>query len=106
MVFPPNLNTFRSLEKFAREDVILLMNNYPSHIGEVILPLLQDVRICIITEPPHTMQIFQEFNISLFGVLKQQEQYRLSFDEDDVMALVLPQALPDVQKKKKKKKKQ
>ena len=81
-VFLPNLNELRSLEQFAEEDAVLLMDNCPSHVGEVILTLLRDARVRVITWPPHTTQIFQQLDISLFGVLKQRAQYKLPFDNE------------------------
>jgi hypothetical protein len=88
-VFLPNLDELRSLEEFATEDAILLMDNCPSHVGEVILSLLRDARVRGITWPPHTTKIFQKLDISLFGALKRREQYRLELDGDDGTAVSL-----------------
>lgn len=81
-VFVPNLNELRSLEQFAREEAVLLMDNCPSHVAEVLLDLLREARVRVITWPPHTTQIFQELDVSLFGVLKRRGQYKLPFDDD------------------------
>jgi hypothetical protein len=40
MVFLPNLNELRSLEEFADEDAVSLMDNCSSHVGEEVLSLL------------------------------------------------------------------
>jgi hypothetical protein len=88
-VFLPNLNELRSLEQFADEDAVLLMDNCSSHIGKVILALLRDARVRVITWPPHTTQIFQELDISLFGVLKRRGQYKLPFGDDQDTATFL-----------------
>jgi hypothetical protein len=82
-VFLPNLDELRNLEEFAAEDVILLMDNCPGHMGEVILNLLRDSRVRVITWLLYTTPIFQELDISLFGVLKRREQSRFPFNEDD-----------------------
>jgi hypothetical protein len=72
-VFLPNLNELRTLEEFADEDAVLLMDNCPSEVGEEILSLLRDAPVLIITWTPHTTHIFQQLDICLFGVLKQKE---------------------------------
>jgi hypothetical protein len=74
-IFLPNLNELRTLEEFAEEDAVLLMDNCPSHVGEEILSLLRDARVRIITWVSHTTHIFQQLDICLFGVLKRKEQY-------------------------------
>jgi hypothetical protein len=73
-VFLPNLNELQTLEEFADEDAVLLMNDCPSHVPEGILSLLRDARVRIITWAPHTTYIFQQLDICLFGVLKRKEQ--------------------------------
>jgi hypothetical protein len=81
-VFIPNLNELRSLEQFAAEDAVLLVDNCPSHVCDVILNLLREERVRIITWPHHTTQIFQKLDTPLFGVLKRKGQYKLPFDDD------------------------
>jgi hypothetical protein len=81
-VFLPNLNELRTLEQFGDEEAVLMMDNCPSHVTDVILTLLRDAKVRVITWPPHTTQIFQQLDISLFGVLKQRGQYKLPFDDD------------------------
>jgi hypothetical protein len=81
-VFIQNLNELRSLEEFADEEAVLLMDNCPSHVGELILSVLRDVRVRVISWPPHTTQIFQELDVSLFGVLKRKGQYKLPIEDD------------------------
>jgi 2-methylisocitrate lyase-like PEP mutase family enzyme len=81
MVFLPNLNELRSLEEFADEDAVLLMDNSSSHVGEEVLSLLRDVRVRVISWTPHTTHIFQELDLCLFGVLKRRGQYLLPFDD-------------------------
>jgi hypothetical protein len=82
-VFLPNLTERRHFEEFRNEDVILLMDNCPSYVTDTIHSLFRDVRVRVIICPTHMTQIFQEFNISLFGVLKRREQYKLLFDDDE-----------------------
>jgi hypothetical protein len=82
MVFLPNLNELQSLEEFAGENIVLLMDNCSSHVGEEVLSLLRDARVRAITLAPHTTHIFQELDLCLFGVLKRRGQYLLPFDDD------------------------
>jgi hypothetical protein len=88
-VFIPNLNELRSLEQFARAEAVLLIDNCPSHVAEVLLDLLLEAGVRVITWPPHTTQIFYELDMSLFGVLKRREQYKLPFDDDQGTAIFL-----------------
>jgi hypothetical protein len=89
MVSIPNLNERGNLEQFADEDAVLLMANCPSHVGDVILNLLREERVRVITWPPHTTQIFQELDTSLFGVFKRKGQYKLPFDDQPTATFLL-----------------
>jgi hypothetical protein len=48
-VFISNLNELRNLEQFVDKDTVLLIDNYPSHIGKLILVLLCNMRVYVIT---------------------------------------------------------
>jgi hypothetical protein len=69
-VFLSNLAELRTLEGFAEETGELLMANCPSHVTEDIIGLLTEARVRVITIVPHTTQIFQVFDVTLFGVPK------------------------------------
>jgi hypothetical protein len=69
-MFLPNLTELQALEDFTDEDAVLLMDNCPSHVTDEVLRLLRDSRVGVITWAPHTTQIFQQLDVSLFGVLK------------------------------------
>jgi hypothetical protein len=45
MVLLPNLNQLRTLEEFADEDAVLLMDNCPAHASEEVLNLSLDARV-------------------------------------------------------------
>jgi hypothetical protein len=49
MVFLPNPNELRSLEEFADEGAVLLMDNYSSHVREEVPSLLRDAGVRVIT---------------------------------------------------------
>jgi hypothetical protein len=59
------------------------MNNCPSHVTDEVLGLLRDARVRVITWAAHTIQIFQQRDDSLFGVLKRRGQYKPPFGEED-----------------------
>jgi hypothetical protein len=66
IVFLLNLIELRNLEEFCNANVILLIDNYTSDMTDMILNLLQDVRVRVIPGFPHMIQIFHEFNISFW----------------------------------------
>jgi hypothetical protein len=86
IVFLPNINELRTLGEFADEQAILLMDNCPSHVTEAIFALLRDALVRVIISAPHTRQISQHLDVSLFGVLKRRGQYKLRFNDDQSTA--------------------
>jgi hypothetical protein len=81
-VFILNLNELQTLEEFTDEEAVLQMDNRPSDVGELILSVLRDARVRVISWRPNTMQISQELDVSLFGVLKRKGQYKLPIEDD------------------------
>jgi hypothetical protein len=79
-VFLPYLAELRPLDEFAEEMEVLLMDNCPSHITSDVITLLIETRARLITFPPHTTQIFQVLEVTLFGVLKQRARYELPLE--------------------------
>jgi hypothetical protein len=77
-VFLPNLAELRTLDQFADEPAVLLMDNCSSHIINDVLDLLTEARVRVITFA-HTTQIFQVLDTTLFGVLKRRQRYELPF---------------------------
>jgi hypothetical protein len=47
-----------------------------------VIDLLSEARVRIVTFTPHTTQIFQALDLTLFGVLKRRGQYQLPFGDD------------------------
>jgi hypothetical protein len=45
--------------------------------------MLREYDVKVITFPPHTTQVFQALDLSLFGVLKRELQYKLPLGNDD-----------------------
>jgi hypothetical protein len=46
-------------------------------------------RVKVVTFPPHTITIFQCFDLRRFGILKKRINYKLPFDGDDSMAMFI-----------------
>ena len=81
-VFLPNLAELRTLDAFSEETAVLLMDNCPSHVTDEIIGLLTEARVRVITFAPHTTQIFQILDLTLFGVLKRRTNYQLPFEDE------------------------
>jgi hypothetical protein len=81
-VFLPNLAELRTLDQFADEPAVLLMDNCSSHITNDVLDLLTEARVRVITFAPHTTQIFQVLDTTLFGVLKRRQRSELPFGDE------------------------
>jgi hypothetical protein len=69
-VFLPNLAELRKLEAFTEETGLLLMEKSPSHVIDDIIAVLTEARVRVIPFVPHTTQIFQVLDVTLFDVLK------------------------------------
>jgi hypothetical protein len=54
------------------------------HITPAVVELLSTarVRVVLVAFAPRTRQIFQVFDLTLFGVLKRRGQYQLPFEDD------------------------
>jgi hypothetical protein len=57
------------------------MGNYPSDVTDDALGLFRDAQVRVMSSAPHTTQIFLRRGVSLFGVLKQRQRYKLPFDK-------------------------
>jgi hypothetical protein len=67
-VFLLNLTELRTLRQFAEDIAVLLMDNYPSQVTADVIGLLAESWVRVITFAPHTTQIFQILDVTLFGV--------------------------------------
>jgi hypothetical protein len=63
------------LDEFAEEMASLLMNNWSSHITSDMIGFVPEGRVRVITFAPHTTQIFQIFDVTLFDVLRRHSRY-------------------------------
>jgi hypothetical protein len=82
-VFLPHLIWLRALTEFTTEDAVLLMDNRSAHVTDDVIRLLTEARVCVITFAPHTTQIFQVLDLTLFGVLKRRLRCELSFENEN-----------------------
>jgi hypothetical protein len=62
------------------------MDNCSLHLSEDILQTLADCHLKVVTLPPHTTNIFQGVDLSLFGVLKKKMNSQLPLRSDDSVA--------------------
>jgi hypothetical protein len=67
---------------FGEEDAVLLIDNYSPHLAPAVLTLLSNAPVRIVTFAPHTTQILQIIDLTLFRVFKRREQYQLPFDDE------------------------
>jgi hypothetical protein len=77
IVFRPHLANARKNLALVDEEVVLLMDNCGSHIAQKGIDLLTRARCRVVTFTPHTTNIFQVLDLTLFGVLKRQRRYQI-----------------------------
>jgi hypothetical protein len=94
-IFLPNLAELRTLDAFTEQTGVLLMDNCPSHVischvTDDIIGLLTEGRVRVITFAPHTTQIFQIRDLTVFGVLKRRLGYKWPLeDEKETVKLIM-----------------
>jgi hypothetical protein len=81
-VFLPNLAEIRTLDQFAEEIGVLLMDTYASHVTDDVIHLLTEARVRVMTFALNTTQIFQVLDVTLFCVLKRRPRYELPFEDE------------------------
>jgi hypothetical protein len=84
-IFLPYIDMLRGLAVFAQEPAVLLMAHCSAHVRDDVIRILTEANVRIITSAPHTTQIFQVLDLTLFGVLKRRPRYELPFDDDNAM---------------------
>jgi hypothetical protein len=82
-VLIPFINRVWTNDQLAGKPAILLMENCSIHTRPEVQRMLREHDVKVITVPPHTTQIFQALDLSLFGVLKRKLQYKLPIGNDD-----------------------
>jgi hypothetical protein len=66
-----------------------------AHITPGVIELLSTARVRVVTSAPHTTQIFQVLDLTLFGVLKRRDQYQLSLEDDAASTRFIRKAYHD-----------
>jgi hypothetical protein len=66
----PYIDELRSNEEFSHKKAALLMDNCSVHTQPETLQMIADHQVKVIIFPPHTTQIFQSLDLSLFGKFK------------------------------------
>jgi hypothetical protein len=72
--------TFRGREVLAQEIAVLLMDHSSADVSDDVISILTEASARVITFAPVTTQVFQVFDLTLFGVLKPCPRYELPFD--------------------------
>jgi hypothetical protein len=83
-VFLPDLMITRIVKDLHEEEAVPLMDICSPHNTPSIIELLSTLRVRLVVVPfaPHTTQIFQVLDLTLFGVLKSGGQYQLPLEDD------------------------
>jgi hypothetical protein len=76
------LDSFRGRAVVAQEIAVLLRAHCSAYVTGDVLRILTEARVRVITFAPHTTQVFQILDLTLFGVLKRCTRYELTFDDD------------------------
>jgi hypothetical protein len=85
----PYIDTFRGRVVLAQENAVLLVAYCSVDVNDDVIRILIEATLHVITFAPHTTQIFQVINLSLFGVLKLCPRYELPFDENNATVKVI-----------------
>jgi hypothetical protein len=85
----PHTAKVRSNLRLTGEPVVLLMDNCSVHIRESTFRDIAAHRVKVVTLPPHTRNIFQCLDLSLFDILKKRINYKLPLDSDDSTAMFI-----------------
>jgi hypothetical protein len=76
----------RSKQEFAAKDAVLFMDNCPVH-GRADTPQnVANQRVRMAALPPHTIHMFQSFDLSLSGNFKKRMNCKLLFESDATAA--------------------
>jgi hypothetical protein len=59
------------------------MAHCSADVGDDVIHILTEARVRVTTFAPHTTQVFQVLDLTIFGVLRQFPRYGLLFDENN-----------------------
>jgi hypothetical protein len=85
----PYIDIFRGRALLAQEIAVLFVAHCSAHVSDEVIGILIEARVRGITFIPHTTQIFQVLDLTLFCVLKRCPRYELPFDENNATVKVI-----------------
>jgi hypothetical protein len=85
-VFLPYLSDFHRSPELTDEEAMFLMNNCPSYVTQQVIDLLTQAPLRVIMCAPHTRNILQVLDFTLFGVFNRHGQYHLPFETGNPIA--------------------
>jgi hypothetical protein len=91
-VLIPFINRVRTNDQLAGKPAILLMENCSIHTRPDVPQRVREHCVKVIAFPPHTTQVFQALDLSLFGGLKRKLQYKLPLANDDRVVAFIQKA--------------
>jgi hypothetical protein len=91
-VLIPFINRGGTNDQLAGKPAILLMDNCSIHRRPDVLKMLREHDVKVITFPPHTTQVYQALDLSLFCVLKRKLQYKLPRGNGDRVVAFIQKA--------------
>jgi hypothetical protein len=94
-VFLPYVDTLRAMAAFAQEVAVSLMDNYSAHVSDDVIRILTEAMVRIITFAPHTTQVFQVLDLTLFGIVEWRPRHELPFQNDHATLKVIRKVYRD-----------
>jgi hypothetical protein len=86
------INRVCTNEQLAGKPAILLMNNCSICARPGVLKMPREHDVKVITFSPHMTQLFQALDLSIFGILKRNLQYKLLLGIDDRVVAFIQKA--------------
>jgi hypothetical protein len=79
-----------TLDEFAGEIAVLLIEDCSSHISRDVIAILAETQMCVVTFALHTSQIFQVLGVTRLGVRNRHSRYELPFgDEKTIVKFIM-----------------
>jgi hypothetical protein len=95
-IFLRCLSNLRRRSELAGNQAVLLRDNCPPLVAQKVLDLPRQARVRVIIFAPHTTNIFQVLDLTLFGVLKRHGQYHPPFETENRTADFIVKTYKDV----------
>jgi hypothetical protein len=89
------IDSFHGLAVFAQEIAVLLMPHCSADVSDDVIRIVTEPRVRVITFAPHTTQVFQVLDLTLFSVLKWCPRSELPFDDNHASVKVITKVYHD-----------